>query len=686
MTDGTRSGGPEGADAEAKPAYDEFRALAESYIDPLFYACDGIVQWISPSIASTLGWTASEMRATALTDLVHADDRLGLEALLGRATSGRPGRGVFRLRSKGGGFLWVLVSLANEKDPTDVEAVVGSLREIDLRVETERRLNMIAEHVSDVVYVADERRRVTWVTPSVTRVLGWAPEELIGSVMADLMHPDDRPTVERAMDRALAGLAVQAPPAERVLRMRAKDGGYRWMSATTSPVSGEGTRGVVGGFQDVDELVRARNTITLDAQRLRAILDSLLDPHSVLGPVRNLAGEIVDFVFTDINEVGIRSMGRSKADIVGSRLTSLLPGVAANGLLSCLRDAMESGVALLLEDFHYPGFEVSGSDRRFDIRAIRVEESLSLILRDVTARQLAVEGLSASEEQYRLLAENSTDVVIRLRDAIMLWVSPSVSGSLGWTPEDLVGRSIADFVHVDDVPAYRAHRDSVDEGAHVVGRLRLRARDLSYHWVEVHAAVYVDAAGERDGHVLSFRVVDKEVAAEALLERRARFDDLTGLLNRKEALERIAALKGHRPRSGSATAALFCDIDRFKEVNDRYGHAAGDALLREIAQRVMTSIRARDIAARVGGDELLVVLDGVHDLADAVEVAEKVRRSMALPFVIGSDSLSATLSIGVTLARDGESVDELVARADDAMYRAKQGGRNRVIAIDDAGG
>lgn len=194
---------------------------------------------------------------------------------------------------------------------------------------------------------------------------------------------------------------------------------------------------------------------------------------------------------------------------------------------------------------------------------------------------------------------------------------------------------------------------------------------------------YFDTRGQREGVVADFHLIDEQVAMEQELERRARTDELTSLLNRREVFERIEAYAGKHQRTGQAIAVLFCDMDKFKTVNDTHGHAAGDEVLRVMADRIRHCLRSTDdLGARVGGDELLVVLHGVQDLAGAVAVAEKLRASAAEPIPVPGGEINTTVSIGVTLARPGEKTGALVARADDAMYRAKQTGRNQVISID----
>lgn len=153
-------------------------------------------------------------------------------------------------------------------------------------------------------------------------------------------------------------------------------------------------------------------------------------------------------------------------------------------------------------------------------------------------------------------------------------------------------------------------------------------------------------------------VVDKEVEAEADLARRATFDDLTGALKREPALQGLRDIGQHPRAPGSQTAVLFVDVDDFKHVNDTLGHAAGDTV------------------ARMGGDEFLVVLPGLHDVDEATAVAEQIQRACAQPIALPAGTANPTVSIGVTLSAPAEGSQDLIARADHAMYRAKQAGRN----------
>ena len=303
---------------------------------------------------------------------------------------------------------------------------------------------------------------------------------------------------------------------------------------------------------------------------------------------------------------------------------------------------------------------------------------------DITEQRRLRAEIDESEERYRLLAENSTDVVVRTKNGIITFVSPSLLTTLLWWPEEWVGRPSSEFVHPDDIDQQTI--DYSDPAHGVAGTARRRFLDAagSYHWVESHYQPFIDAAGQTDGYIAAFRIIDNVVEVELELERRARYDDLTGLLNRAEIIERLNAILVHPRRAGREIAVAFCDIDSFHQVNETHGHAGGDEALRCLAARFASVVRDDDLVARFAGDEILVVLPGVHDLDDAIVVAEKLRQQAVAPIRADEHRISVSVSIGVTLAHSHESADSLIARADAAMFAAKAGGKDRVVAIPDS--
>lgn len=184
-----------------------------------------------------------------------------------------------------------------------------------------------------------------------------------------------------------------------------------------------------------------------------------------------------------------------------------------------------------------------------------------------------------------------------------------------------------------------------------------------------------------DELILTWRDVTEQAVNEEELKRRATTDSLTNLLNRAEIFRVAQQFLTGDQRQGKNMAVLFCDLDRFKQVNDRYGHQSGDLVLQAMAQRIRSCLRSSDLAARVGGDELMVILPGMHSLGDAVAIAEKVRSLARQPVPIPQGEVRISVSVGAALACPGDSLDELISRADSLMYQAKQQGRDQVVSI-----
>lgn len=173
--------------------------------------------------------------------------------------------------------------------------------------------------------------------------------------------------------------------------------------------------------------------------------------------------------------------------------------------------------------------------------------------------------------------------------------------------------------------------------------------------------------------------VQRRVALQQELERQAATDLLTGLPNRRAFTERFATESARAQRTGQALALAMFDLDHFKQVNDRYGHAAGDAVLRSVGQLCMRSFRGMDMAARVGGEEFAVLLPAASVQEAGLVMERWIDTLGGMDIDIGTQSVRVTATVGVAQQQGGDSMDALMARADGALYAGKQTGRNRVV-------
>jgi diguanylate cyclase (GGDEF)-like protein/PAS domain S-box-containing protein len=260
----------------------------------------------------------------------------------------------------------------------------------------------------------------------------------------------------------------------------------------------------------------------------------------------------------------------------------------------------------------------------------------------------------------------------------LLYVNPAFEAVSGYSAGELIGRDAMSLLarSADEVAAEAADR-VVDEALPAPARvLKLRA-DGSVWWSELHLAAVRDGAG-RWTHVVGLQLdVTEQVAAEEQASHAATHDALTGLVTRAHFLESLDREVARAARDHTSLAVLFLDVDHLKSTNDAHGHAAGDALLVEVAQRLRGRLRGADLAGRFGGDEFLVLLVGLPTApADAARSAARVVgelvRCLAEPVQTGQRLLTVSVSIGTSVfPGEGRTAAELVARADASMYRQR---------------
>lgn len=279
----------------------------------------------------------------------------------------------------------------------------------------------------------------------------------------------------------------------------------------------------------------------------------------------------------------------------------------------------------------------------------------------------------AADERFRSLAAAlptgvlSVDADGRLTDA-----NDAALELLGRSLDDLVARGWEASVHAEDRPDVEdAHRilDAGDAEAEAVVRADV---DGQVRWLKVTLVALGD---ESAGHLVALDDITERQRATAELTHRATHDALTGLPNRALFEDRLHQACARLAEGDRSVTLLFGDLDRFKEINDRHGHATGDAVLREVARRIQGAVRATDTVTRLGGDEFVIVCEDLAP-ADAAELAHRISSAVRQPVEAEGRTVEVAISVGiVTASAPDTDPTELLARADAEMYRRKQGGR-----------
>lgn len=300
----------------------------------------------------------------------------------------------------------------------------------------------------------------------------------------------------------------------------------------------------------------------------------------------------------------------------------------------------------------------------------------------------AAEALQASEATYRATFNQAAMGIAHIApDGRILGANDKFCRMLGYRLEELHARSILDLGDADERDAVRQFIDHrLSDWSQILSQeieKTYRRKDGSTLWVCEALGVVTDNKGRPDFLVAVTQDITERKALEARLAHDALHDTLTGLPNRAMFVDRLSqVLESARRRQGRA-AVLYLDLDGFKNVNDTRGHAAGDALLQQVADRLQQCVRAEDTVSRFGGDEFGVVLANVGHPEDCDIVARKIIEAISAPFDLDGGPVAISASVGAALFPDhGEDGATLVARADTAMYAAKNAGRNQFLVTE----
>ena len=307
-------------------------------------------------------------------------------------------------------------------------------------------------------------------------------------------------------------------------------------------------------------------------------------------------------------------------------------------------------------------------------------------------------ALRDSEARYRKLIDSATQGICVLQHDLFQFVNPRTLDLLGYSEAELVQHPYLSLVHPDD-QAQVTSNHALRLGGRADGltyAVRMQTRHRGWRWIEISGVLF-------DWHdqpaTLNFlNDITERRQAEDQIRELAYHDTLTHLPNRRLLMEHLKLARASYRRSGKHGAVVFIDLDNFKPLNDQHGHAAGDLLLIEVAQRLLQHIRGTDTAARFGGDEFVVLLTQLSEQPlvarqQATQLAEKLLSVLAEPYLLATEQAGTTQTVehhctgtaGVVIFNgEGEPDDVLLDRADAAMYQAKQAGRNCVRISEEA--
>jgi len=675
--------------AAQRRAEARYRAIFDHAVEAIYQSTpDGRFLDANPAMARLLGYASGQELMKRVRDIgqdLYADPRARAELLRVLQQEGRfEGRQIEVLR-RDGTRMWVSENAHAVKGESGellyyegsfVDVSERHAAELALQV-SEEKYRTLVDHSQDGVFVT-QQNNYTYVNQAYASMLGYTVQEMVGTPYMNFIAPEDRPFLEEIWRKRRAGQWEQNAYEVHLLK---KDGKTRLLASVRSgPITLNGQLASTGTIRDITEERRTQEALLAAEQKFRAIFEN-----AVIGMYQSTpTGQYL-------------RANQALADIFGYPTPEALTTSVKN-ISELYKNPQDR--SLVNSELERTG-RVNGRElelRRRDGRSLWVSLSARLVrdaegkvayyegsLQDITARKQAETGLQRSEQRYRLLVDHSQVGVFINENGYYTYVNHAFADMLGYTEAELTGMSYRDIFPPEEVAAAdeRFRRRQRGEAVANDYESELLHKDRKTRIHVTHSIGIIDQ-DERRLMIGTVRNVTEQKRFEAQLRHNATHDPLTGLPNRTLFIERLAkAMERSRPEGAPGYAVLFIDLDSFKVVNDSLGHAAGDELLVQVAQRLKKCLGPWDILARHGGDEFTVLVGQTQDPEDAVDVAEHMLAELVHPVRLGDNEIYTNASIGIAPGHaDYASTEELLRDADTAMYRAKAAGKAGYVVFD----
>ncbi|QJE02093.1 EAL domain-containing protein [Massilia forsythiae] len=534
------------------------------------------------------------------------------------------------------------------------------------------RLNLLREATSDGLWdveigqrkLTDPANQFLW-SHQVRKLLGYPDETALPNGLNTwfaVMHPDDVEATKTAFTAHILDRSG-ATPYDVHYRLRCNSGDYRWFRAIGLAQRDETGRAIriAGSLCDITD----RREILGLKRYAEALIASL--PTGLMVLSDTLAVVSANRAFCDILTLP------GEGDVAGLDFGAVLP---QPGLREQAAAMLATGGTR-----HGVGVDLRGKRLRLTLAGVQLAEGerrLLLMAEDVTEEQSLREQARAHAARHRdqasLLDKARDAIIVRAIDGAIQYWNKGAERLYGWSDEEVMGKRIDHWLYRDGPDSSSdAVRTTLDTGEWL-GEVAQRRKDGGLLVVEGHWTLVRDD----DNRPKSILVINTDVtqrkATDEKIRNLALYDTLTGLANRSLFTERMKAALAEAQRAGTPLAILYMDLNRFKEINDTQGHGVGDQVLIKVARRFQAALRAREILARLAGDEFVVVAERADHVTAAL-IAGRLAQAMADPVAIQGHTFAVGLSIGIaTYPRDGAGMEDLLKRADIAMYRAKAAG------------
>ncbi len=552
--------------------------------------------------------------------------------------------------------------------------LLGVLRDVGARKAAERALREAEERYrrlfesAPVGILLYRDGRYVHANRAAAAILGAAsPDELVGRDPFDLILEPYHEAIRTRAARMEAG-GPPEPPIE--IEMRGLDGTVVAIATRGVPITDQGRPAIQVVIEDISERKRLERELREAEARWRRLFE-----HAPIGLLVHQSGR-----YQFANAAAARILGaREPSELVGRDPFEIVTSPHHSTLrerLACLLERGETVPAIELELRRLDGELVT-------VEAVGTPITLGgrpaalMAIADVTERKRAEQALREAEARWRTLLELSPEAVLLIRDGVYVFANHRAVELFGARDaSEVVGLRPQDVIDEPFWPVIEERGRQLLERGGTVPPLEIRIRRLDGMLLDVETSGAAVEDGGRRIIQTVLRDISERKRLEAELRRLAYHDPLTGLPNRALFFDRLNQALRHSEREGRYGAVMLLDLDGFKEVNDSFGHDAGDALLRGVARRLLRAVRRSDTVARLGGDEFALLLYPIADARVPERVGQRIAAAFGVPIRHRGHKLFARGSLGAALfPADGTSAEALLKQADVALYRAKARGR-----------
>ncbi len=539
----------------------------------------------------------------------------------------------------------------------DQKLLLSVVRDITERKKAEEELKLkeeILDKSSDSIIIRDADAKIVYANETAYKSRGYTKDEFLNMTIYQLLVPGQVGLVQaRTKDMLKPGTDIFES-------IHAHKNGTK--------INVEVHRAIIKFGEDIFSV-----TITRDiTERKRTesdlrLKEQILDQASDAIILRDLNGKIVY-----ANEEAYRARDYSRDEFIGKNLFELLPPQRARESEQKMHETIQRGNitfestytrrdhTLVPAEFHMNSIEIGG------------DTFVLSVIRDLTERKKAKNELRLKEQ----ILDSATDsILLREPEGKIVYANEIAYTSHGYSRDEFIGMNIQQLLTYDETRLFAKRERDNDEQGTITFESTHVCKDGSLMPVEVKSSQIM--SDNKLFYLAVIRDITQRKQMEEYIRQLAYYDALTGLPNRTLFNDRFVLAQEHAARYQHMLAVMVMDLDNFKNVNDSLGHEAGDCLLKEVASRLVNSVRRVDTVSRMGGDEFVLLLPEMLKEANDHIIVERLVEAFKQPFAIKGNEIFITFSMGIALfPLDGKDMDALVRKADIAMYQVKKKGRN----------